>query len=224
VDDELGPGRHRKTRLAVLAACRRLRAEHLVVGTAGNVSVRFGEHVVVSPSGVDYDELTPDLIGVHDLAGRPVDAALAPSSELPLHLAVYAHTDAGAIVHTHAPASTALSIVAAELPASHYYVALFGGPVRVAPYATFGSEALAGNVATALAGRTAALMAHHGAIATGRDLAKALDRARYLEYLCEVQLRALSTGLPVPTLPADEIARVADLLDSYGQRPPTRAP
>ena len=128
---------------AVADACRRLRREGLVVGTAGNVSVRVGDLVVISPSGVDYDELTGADVGVHALDGTAVETTLAPSSELPLHLAVYADTEHRAVVHTHAPHSTALSTLVDEVPPGHYYTAMFGGPVRVAPYATYGSAQLA---------------------------------------------------------------------------------
>lgn len=207
-------------RAQVAATCRALRAEGLVVGTAGNVSVRVGDLVAVSPSGLDYDDLTPGLVGVHRLDGTPVDAPLEPSSELPLHLEIYARTAAQAVVHTHAVASTALSCVVDEVPASHYYTAMFGGPVRVAPYATFGSDALARNVAAALEGRRAALMGNHGAVVVAGNLAKALDLVRYLEYVCDTHLRALSTGLPVRTLDPTEIDRVAALLDGYGQSIP----
>jgi L-fuculose-phosphate aldolase len=211
-----------RARAEVAATCRALRERGLVVGTAGNVSVRVGDEVAVSPSGVDYARLTADLVGVHRLDGSAVDAPLAPSSELPLHLAVYAGSTAAAIVHTHAPASTALSTVVDEVPASHYYVAMFGGPVRVAPYATFGSDELAANVAAALVGRTAALLGNHGAVVVADDLPVALERAGYLEYVCDQYLRALGTGRPVRTLPAAEIDRVAGLLAGYGQQPPGR--
>lgn len=207
-------------RAQVGATCRALRSDGLVVGTAGNVSVRVGDRVVISPSGLDYDDMTPDLVGVHRLDGSPVDAPLAPSTELPLHLAVYARTDAAAIVHTHAPASTALSTVVDVVPASHYYTAMFGGTVRVAPYAAFGTEELAAAVAAALEGRSAALMGNHGAITVAATLETALSRATYLEYVCDVHLRALSTGVPVRTLPPEEIARVARRLDGYGQVAP----
>lgn len=207
-------------RAQVGATCRALRRDGLVVGTAGNVSVRSGDRVVISPSGLDYDAMTADLVGVHALDGSAIEAPLAPSSELPLHLAVYTATNARAVVHTHAPASTALSTVLDEVPASHYYTAMFGGPLRVAPYATFGSDELARNVAAALRGRTAALMGNHGAIVAAPTLGEALRLAGYLEYVCEVHLRALSTGLPVRTVPAEEIERVAAKLSGYGQVDP----
>jgi len=206
-------------RAAVVAACQQLAEQRLVVGTVGNVSVRVGEHVIISPSGVDYAAMRPEDVGVHDLSGAPVEARLEPSSELPLHLAVYqdfAHT---AIVHTHAVASTALSVVADEIPVSHYYTALFGGPVRVAPYATFGTAELAANVTAALRDRTAALMGNHGAVLVGSDLTKVLGQLAYLEYLCDVQLRVAATGLPARLLPAAEVERVIAALAGYGQQP-----
>lgn len=208
----------------VVWACRRMLATGLVVGTAGNVSVRSGDLVAISPSGLDYDELTPELVGVHRLDGRPEHAPLRPSSELPLHLAVYRETGAGAVVHTHAPASTALSIVVTEIPAAHYYTALFGGPIRVAPYARFGSAELAAAAIDALAGRRAALLANHGAVCIADSVRSALDLAGYLEYLCDVQLRAMSTGLPIRTLPAEEITHVMRALADYRQVPPSAGP
>jgi L-fuculose-phosphate aldolase len=207
-----------EAREQVAWAGRRLRATGLVVGTAGNVSVRVGDLIAVSPSGLDYDEITPELVGVHRMDGEPVDAPLRPSTELPLHLAV--QEPGHAVVHTHAPASTALSLVVDEVPASHYYTGMFGGPVRVARYATFGSAELAAAVGEALDGRRAALMANHGAVCIGPTVRDALSLAEYLEYICDVHLRALGTGLPIRELSADEVARVGKLLGGYGQRKP----
>jgi len=207
-------------RRAVVAVCRRLVDDRLVVGTAGNVSVRAGELVAIPPSGVDYRRLAPEHVGVHRLDGSAVEAVLAPSSELPLHLAVYAATGTTAVVHHHAPASTALSLVVDELPPSHYYTALFGGPVRVAPYATFGTDALAAHVAAALADRTGALMSNHGAVCVGADLDRAHERALQLEWLCDVQLRAMATGRPVKLLAPEEIALVGRLVAGYGREGP----
>lgn len=212
---ELRLGRERQQ---VVDACRSLSRSGLVVGTAGNVSVRVGDLVVISPSGVDYEAMSPRDVGIHDLDGNPVDAVLQPSSELALHLAVYRGSPHTAVVHTHAPASTAASTVLDEVPASHYYAALFGGAVRVAPYATFGTRQLADNVTAALADRTAALMGNHGAVLVGRALPKVLDLVPYLEYLCDVQLRAMASGAPVRVLSDDEIAEVGRRLAGYGQQ------
>ena len=208
---------YREERDAIARLCRDLVNGGLVVGTAGNVSVRRGDHIVISPSGVNYQQMGAEDIGVHDLDGNPVEARLRPSSELPLHVAIYAATPHTAIVHTHAPASTALSTVVDEVPLSHYYSAMFGGAVPVAPYATFGTDQLAGNVTAALQGRTAALMGNHGAVLVGDDLDEVLAKVAYLEYICDVQLRAGSYRAGVRVLDAEEIARVADKLGGYGQ-------
>ena len=127
-------------RRQIVDTCLTMQRDNLVVGTAGNVSVRVDDLVAISPSGVPYELMRPEDVVVTDLTGRIVDGDLKPSSELPLHLSVYASTDALAITHNHAPASTALGLVVDEIPASHYYSAMFGGVVRVAPYATFSTE------------------------------------------------------------------------------------
>ena len=205
-------------RRQVVEACLSLSRSGLVVGTAGNVSIRVDDLVVISPSGVDYEAMSPRDVGIHDLDGRPVDAVLQPSSELALHLAVYRDSDHTAVVHTHGPASTALSTVVDEVPASHYYSALFGGAIRVAPYATFGTAQLADNVTAALRDRTAALMGNHGAVLVGAALPKVLSMVAYLEYVCDVQLRAMASGAPVRVLSDEEIAEVARRLAGYGQQ------
>jgi L-fuculose-phosphate aldolase len=207
-------------REAIVTTCQELSRAGLVVGTAGNVSVRQGDLVAVTPSGVRYATLTPDLVGVHRLDGSPVEAPLAATSELPLHLAVYAaRPEAGAVVHTHSPAATALSALVDEVPAVHYYTELFGGPVRVARYATYGTDELARNVVHALRERTACLMGNHGAVAVGADLASAHEKSEYLEWLCDVYLRAVSAGTP-RLLSSGQLADVAAKLAGRG-RPPT---
>jgi L-fuculose-phosphate aldolase len=196
-------------REAIMTTCLELSRAGLVVGTAGNVSVREGDLVAVTPSGVRYAGLRADLVGVHRLDGTPVEAPLAPTSELPLHLAVYAaRPEVRAIVHTHSPAATALSTLVDEVPAVHYYTELFGGPVRVAPYATYGTEELARNVVQALRDRTACLMGNHGAVNVGPDLAAAHEKSGYLEWLCDVYLRAAAAGTPRLLSPA-QLAAVA---------------
>ncbi len=205
-----------EARATVARTCLALAQRGLVVGTAGNVSVRRGDHVVISPSGVPYESMTSEDVGVHDLAGNPVEARLKPSSELPLHLAIYAATSHTAVVHTHAVASTALSTVVDAVPPTHYYSSLFGGPVRVAPYAMFGSDALAGNVVMALEGRKAALMQNHGAVVVGQDLIGVLELVPYLEYICQVQLQAGTYGSP-RVLTDEELEEVTLGLRGYGQ-------
>jgi L-fuculose-phosphate aldolase len=136
-------------------------------------------------------------VSVVDGDGELVDGELAPTSELALHLGVYERYGAGAVVHTHAPGSTALACVISELPCVHYSMLLLGGAVRVAPYATFGTPELAASVLDALDGKTAALMANHGAITYGDDLDAAIERTELLEWACDVYARAASVGEPV---------------------------
>lgn len=183
-------------RAAVAAASRRLAVEGLIVGTAGNVSMRVGDKVAVTPSGMDLAECRLDDVTVVSLTGRVLTGRLAPTSELALHLGVYADTAACAVVHTHAPYATALACVLEELPVIHYQQLLLGGTIRVAPYATFGSEALAAHVRAALVDRQAALMASHGSVAIGATLEKAVDHALLLEWLAALHHRASALGTP----------------------------
>jgi L-fuculose-phosphate aldolase len=175
---------------------RRLTADGLAVGAAGNMSVRLDDVVAITPSGVPYAELTPADICVLTIAGDEVDTPEAPSSELPMHLAVYAATDAGAVVHTHSAEVIALSVSRTELPAVHYAIAGLGGPVRVAEYARFGSANLAKAAVAALDGRRAAILQNHGAICYGRSLPEAYERAVLLEWLARVYRLACGYGQP----------------------------
>jgi L-fuculose-phosphate aldolase len=185
-----------KLREDVAAACRRLAADGLVHATAGNVSVREDDRIAITPTGARLDELVAGDVAIVDRAGALVDGPLAPTSELELHLGIYSRFGAGAVVHTHAPFATALSCVLDEVPLVHYEMLMLGGPVRVAPYATFGTPELAGGCLDALEGRTAALMANHGAITWGVDLAGALTATEVLEWACAVYWRAAQIGTP----------------------------
>ena len=185
-----------REREQVAAAGRRLAAEGLVLGTAGNVSARHGDEIAITPTGAVLAELEAEDVSVVDLDGRQVDGELAPTSELDLHLGVYRRYEAGAVVHTHAPMATALSCVLDELPCVHYQMLLLGGPVPVARYETFGTPELARSVLDALEGRRAALMANHGAIVHGEDLDGALELSMLLEWACTVYWRAAAIGEP----------------------------
>jgi L-fuculose-phosphate aldolase len=180
----------------VAAAARRLAREGLVVGTAGNVSERADQLVAVTPTGATLADVSPGDVVVVDLQGEIVEGDYAPTSELELHLGVYQRYQAGAVVHAHSPIGTALACVLDELPLIHYQMLALGGPIRVAPYATFGTPQLAELTLAALDGRAAALMANHGAIAIGADLAAALNNARLLEWASELYWRASSIGPP----------------------------
>lgn len=204
---------------ALVATARRTVADGLVVGTSGNVSVRVGDTVLVTPSGVPYDRLTPDDMTGVDLDGRQVLGTLVPTSELPMHLAVYRTTDARAVVHTHAVHATAVSTLVTELPSVHYMVGALGGPVRVAPYATYGTDELAENVRVALADRSGCLLQNHGTITYGATLDQAYDRTAQLEWMCRVWLTASSVpGLSPSLLSEEQLAAAGERLRGYGQR------
>jgi L-fuculose-phosphate aldolase len=208
-----------RERERVAAVARRLAAEGLVVGTAGNVSERDrdGAGVAVTPTGATLAELEPDQVAVVDWDGNQLDGPLAPTSELDLHLGVYRRYEAGAVVHTHPPMGTALSCVLDELPIVHYQMLLLGGSVRVAPYATFGSPELAELTLDALQDRGGALMANHGAITYGVDLDMALSQSLLLEWACTVYWRAAAIGTPRELDAAQREAVIgAALARSYG--------
>jgi len=184
-------------REAVASASRHLAEKGLVIGTAGNISARQGDLVAVTPTGADLGTVTAEMISVIDLSGQLVDGELAPTSEVPLHTGIYAATNALAITHAHAMASTAVSCCHEELPALHYSCLELGGAPRTAPYATFGSQELADNVIEALrGGRSAAMMQNHGSIAYGSTMDQAIHRLELLEWLAELYWRASSMGTP----------------------------
>lgn len=183
-------------REAVAAASRHLAETGLVIGTAGNVSARQGDLVAVTPTGSDLGTVTAEMVTVIDMDGQIVDGDLAPTSEVPLHTGIYAATNALAITHAHAMASTALSCCHDELPALHYSCLELGGAPRTAAYATFGSQQLADNVIAALQGRNAALMQNHGSVAYGPTMDKAIHSLELLEWLAELYWRASSMGVP----------------------------
>jgi L-fuculose-phosphate aldolase len=189
----------------------------LVVNTSGNISVRVGQHVVITPSGCSYDDLRAEDIIVLDLDGNAVDGDLLPSSETPLHLSVYASDESiGAIVHTHSVYATAVSTLVEELPAIHYQIADLGGPVPVAPYQTFGTPALAASVTNAIKGRTAALMQNHGALTVADTVEQALRRSVTLEWLARVYLIAQQSGSP-SLIDDEELVRVKQQQKSFGE-------
>lgn len=204
-------------RREVIEIAQRMTADRLVVGTSGNVSVRCGDLVAVTPSGVDYDKLAVADIPLVDLSGNVVEGDLKPTSELPMHLTAYRKHDAGAVVHTHSLHATALSLLRNDVPAVHYQLADFGGTVQVAEYATFGSDRLAETMSNALAGRAGCILRNHGTITIGASLSQAYNRARQLEWLCELWLTATRAGAP-SLLSDEELARCAELFAGYGQK------
>jgi L-fuculose-phosphate aldolase len=194
---------------------RRLVAEGLVVGTAGNLSLRFGDLIAITPSGISYDRLDAAAMCIVGIGGEVVEAPTVPSAEMPMHLAVYRGTEAAAVVHTHSPYATVLSTVVDELPPIHYVIAGLGGRVRVAPYHTFGTNELADDMIRALEGRAAALLQNHGTITSGRTLDEAFERSMTLEWLSALYWRAKLVGQP-NILSDDEIERVRQLWSPEG--------
>lgn len=177
-------------------ACRALAGEGLVTGTSGNLSCRADDGVLISPTGAELGKLQPDQIPLVDLDGEVIDGELEPSSEIKLHLGMYRRYGAGGVVHTHAPMSAAVACVIDELPCVHYLMVDLGGSVPVAPYFTFGTQELADAVHEAIAGHTAALMANHGTLAYGDDLAIAATRTRLLEWVSTLYWHAAAIGTP----------------------------
>lgn len=186
-----------QTRAAIAHYGKRMLADRLAVGAAGNISARAGGKIIMTPSGLAYGDLAGVDICVLDADGTVVDGRGARSSEWPMHRRIYELTGAGAVVHTHSAFAVALSTICDEIPAVHYSILQLGGPtVRVAPYSTFGSGELAESSANALDGRYAAVLQNHGAVAYGASLAEAYDRALLLEWLAEVYWRARLAGSP----------------------------
>jgi L-fuculose-phosphate aldolase len=205
-------------RAAVADYGRRMVADRLVTGAAGNLSIRVGDAIVMSPSGLSWDQVTPETVNVLDAAGTIIDGTGRRSSEWPMHRRIYDLTQARAVVHTHSPFSVAIGAVCDEIPAVHYAILQLGGAtVRVAPYTTFGSDGLAGQVAAALDGRFAALLRNHGAIAYGATIGPAYDRALLVEWLAEVYWRARLAGTPriLDTAELDAVSETMRELD-YG--------
>ncbi len=209
-------------------------------GTAGNVSVRVGDAMLITPSGLAYDRMTPgDIIRMgfdrswaplgSDSGDRPTAKVLRPSSEWRFHLDVLAsRPDIGAVVHAHPTAATALAVHSRGIGAFHYMVGVAGGhDIRCAEYATFGTEQLSTNVLRALEGRKACLMAHHGILAVGADLTGALGLAVEVEVLAGQYLAALAIGEP-PELSSQQMDEVLAKMaspDGYGSSPSaTQAP
>lgn len=207
-------------RAAVAATSRRLAGEGLLVGTAGNVSHRFegpsGEEVAITATGVVLGDATPDQVVVLGLDGRHLEGELAPTSEVGLHLDALRERG-GAVVHTHSPVATALSLVIDELPCVHYQQLAIGGAIRVAPFAVFGSPELASAVREALSGKQAAILANHGTVAWGCDLDTAVAHALLLEWAAGLYWRARAIGTPRALTEEQQVAVIeVALATGYG--------
>lgn len=205
-------------RREVIETALALGLSDLGVNRSGNVSARFEDGFLVTPTGVAYEALTADDLAFVPLDGGAHVGPLAPSSETPFHLAIYRERpEIGAVVHSHSPHATALACTGQGIPAFHYMVAAAGGSViACAPYATFGTEALSRHAVEALSdGRRACLLANHGQIACGTTLEKALELAREVEMLARQFILAKQAGEPM-LLDAAEMARVVEKFRTYG--------
>lgn len=201
---------------------RRLLQHNLTRGTSGNLSVfdRRLQLMAISPSGIDYQQTSPEDVVVIDLEGRVAEGSNTPSSEWALHAAIYRNReDVAAAVHAHSTFSTVLSCLHWDLPALHYMIALAGPVVRCADYATFGTRQLADNALAALEDRNAVLLANHGLLATGGVLASAFHIACEIEFCAELFWRSKAVGEPV-ILDRDEMTLMTDKFRTYGQFPP----
>jgi L-fuculose-phosphate aldolase len=206
------------TRKAVIATAMAMSQRGLSPGRSGNVSARWDTGMLISPSGMPYDEMRPADIVFVDGHGDVAAGSCKPSSEWRFHLAAYAaRPEIAAIVHTHSLHATVLACAHKPIPAFHYMVAVAGGSdIPCVPYATFGTESLSGHVVDGLRHRNACLMANHGAIAVAGTLAGALDLAADVEVLAEQYIKVLLLG-PPKLLDAAEMAVVLEKFRGYGQ-------
>lgn len=202
-----------KAREAIVAQCRAMNATGLNQGTSGNLSVRCGDRMLITPSSIPYDVMTPEMIASMPVEGDygAWEGPKKPSSEWRFHLDIFrARPEVGAIVHTHSTFCTVMSIARKPIPPIHYMIAHFGGPdIRCGEYALYGSPELSANAVKALDGRNGCLLANHGMIAVGKDLARAMWLAVELETLARQYWHALQIGGPV-LLSEDEVAAAAE--------------
>lgn len=202
----------------LIARARAMQPAGLNKGTSGNVSVRSGDGFYITPTGLPYESLTADDIPLMALDGSHAGRC-KPSSEWRFHRDLYAaRPEVGAVLHAHSPFAVSLACLRRAIPPFHYMIARFGGDtIRCADYAIFGSQALSTAAMQAMRDRKGCLLANHGLLVAGRDLAEALTLAVELEELCEQYWRASQLGEPV-LLSAAEMAAVLDKFQSYGQQ------
>lgn len=204
----------------LLRTCVRMIELGINQGTSGNVSVRCGDRFLITPSGIPYDEMTPEQIALMDADGRWWGPC-KPTTEWRIHRGVMrARPDAGVVIHTHSMFATTVACLRRAIPALHYYVAVGGGPtIRCADYATYGTPELAENVLAAMEGRDACLLANHGLLVIGGTLGETMRRTFDIEMLARQYVYAANIGEPV-ILPDDEIERVRLKMRTYGTQIP----
>ena len=208
-----------RERRSILDACRRMNDLGINQGRSGNIGLRVKGGLLVTPTGMAYDDMTPADIVFMKPDGTVPSGQRQPSSEWRFHAGILAaRPDVGAVVHAHAMFATTLACLRMEIPAFHYMVAMAGGDsIRCAPYSTFGSAALADHALSALDGRKACLLANHGMIAVGETLARALALAVEVETLAAQYWRALQIGKPA-ILSKTEMKTVLAKFSTYGRQ------
>jgi L-fuculose-phosphate aldolase len=209
---------HDRSRAQLVDCMRRMDAAGLTCGTAGNVSCRSTAGMSITPTGIAASAMSEAAIVETDLHGRALSGRFAPSSEWPMHAAIYrCRPDARAIVHCHSRYATALACTGRGIPAFHYMIAVAGGDdVRCAPYALFGSETLAEHARCALDGRRACLLANHGQLTLAGSIMEALQLAIEIEELAAQYCTALAIG-GVHILDSSQMSDVHGKFAGYGQ-------
>lgn len=203
---------YEKEKKELLDICLEMIKNDLVIGSSGNASLRVGDHVVISPSSVNYSEMTADDVVVIDLEGDEVEGARNPSVETPMHLEIYKnHSHALAVVHTHSLYTSAMAILHEPLPPIlDEIVPKLGAGIRVSKYAMPGTKQLGKNVVEVLEGRSAALIANHGAVCYAKTLKDALFLSILLERACKIYMTAKQVGKPIE-LPEDVVEDEQDI-------------
>lgn len=214
-------------RRKIIEMCLQMNSSGLNQGTSGNISARAGDYMLITPSGVPYEQLVPKDIAKMIIASEDYEwqGPCKPSSEWHFHRAILqSKPELGAVIHTHSMFATILSIGREDIPACHYMIAAFGGnTVKCAKYATFGTAQLSDNVIQAMKDRSACLLANHGMIAAGTDLDSAMWSAIELETLSKQYYFAKRSG-NVVVLPKKEMANVLEKFKDYGQKSKPQLP
>src|SRR6201986_4716459 len=216
-------GEERQLREAIIGQCRWMNACGLNQGTSGNISVRYQDQMLITPSATPYEAMEPEMIAAMPLEGEygSWTGPLKPSTEWRFHLDIMkARPDVGGIVHTHSTYATVLAIARKETPPCHYMMAAFGGTtIRCAGYARYGTKELSDLALKALDGRNGCLLANHGMIALGANLDKAMWLAVELETIAKQYYLSLALGTPV-ILSDEQIADTAKGFATYGLQDP----
>lgn len=211
-----------KERQSIIETGKRMIIARLTTGTGGNLSIFNREEglIAIKPSGVPYQTMQAEDVVILKPTGEQVDGKLKPSSETKFHIAIYqARPDVNAILHSHQVHATTIACMGIELPAVHYLIGWCGVKVPLAPYATFGTQALSDNILSVLGDYRACLLENHGLITLGTDLNQAFDIAEELELVAQIYIQAKAMGEP-KLLNQDQMAEVLEKFKTYGKQDP----